>query len=98
MLTVVMQTDDVMLPAQVLRYSSCIRTTLLLLGGYECQESEVSPLCIFPVSLLVSKAKPKVSDAPTHLLNALQGVFMIAFDDTRTAVEWAISVQACLLR
>ncbi|KAK9840224.1 hypothetical protein WJX74_005856 [Apatococcus lobatus] len=48
------------------QYQSCIRTSLLLLRGYECQE--------------------------------MHGVFMLAFHESRAAVEWAISAQLCLLR
>ena len=47
-------------------FKSCVRTTLLLLNGYECQEKD--------------------------------GCFMIAFADARTAVEWALSLQMCLIR
>ncbi len=48
------------------RFKSCVRTSLLLCGGYECQEKE--------------------------------GIFMIAFPEPKTAVEWALTLQLALLR
>lgn len=48
------------------QFKSCLRTTLLLCDGYECQETE--------------------------------GIFLIAFNSPRAALEWAVSLQLALLR
>lgn len=48
------------------QFKSCVRTTLLLCDGYECQETD--------------------------------GAFLIAFNSPRAALEWALCLQAALLR